>query len=191
MSSTPSVLRACLIVAALAFGPVAIDAAARAVGSGAPAAGGAVEGAQHGVVQRGLQGILAAWENAVAVDFPSGGIPATAFISSTFSETDEANGSDVWRAVGGAHEHAEIPLAPGAFEVMGSEEDGVVGYQVRCSAENAQRACDEAMSQAGWQAFPLGGVCGSTYLKESGERRWALATSSESEGVASVVIRCS
>lgn len=191
MSVSPRTLRACLVVAALAFSPVALDAVVGAIAPSAPAVGSAVEDARQGVAQRGLRGIAAAWKHAVAIDSPSGGLPANDFVSDALSATDEADDSNVGRSVDGVHEHADaIPLVPGACGHMGSEEDGVVGYQVFCSAEDAQRACDEAMAQSGWQVFPLGGVCGSTYLKAFGERRWALATSSESEGVASVVVRC-
>ena len=84
----------------------------------------------------------------------------------------------------------EIGLLPGALDVRVNSDGSIVGYVVDNAAENAHQLVSQHMEAAGWSEVNLGAVQGSTYLKDSGLCRWALATFTQVGSVTSVVYRC-
>ena len=83
----------------------------------------------------------------------------------------------------------EIGTLPDARDLRANAEGTVVGYLVDGSEDDALERVIADLEGKGWTSVPLGGVCGATFVKDSGACTWAVATCAEVGDSTSVVIR--
>ncbi len=76
-----------------------------------------------------------------------------------------------------AHVAREAFIPVSAESCLVDETGRIVAYSRPGSPEFVLEELRVGMELAGWRTVPLGGIAGMTFLKEDGELRWALATS--------------
>lgn len=84
----------------------------------------------------------------------------------------------------------EVVVLPGATDLRVDDVTGVIGYTVKGQADDILSMLESLMERKGWAAVPLGEACGSTFLKEGGDKHWVLATCTQVSSSTCVVMRC-
>lgn len=84
----------------------------------------------------------------------------------------------------------EIGVPPNAHDLRVSGDGSVVGYALDGEASAASQLIESNMKTKGWSMVELGGIEGATYLKETGRFRWALVTATQIGDTTSIVVRC-
>ena len=84
----------------------------------------------------------------------------------------------------------EVGLAAGAYDIRVSPTGDVIGYMVEDDCEAVLQRERARMESLGWNAVPLGGEQGLTFVKPSGDCTWVLVTCTQVGTSTSVVARC-
>ena len=166
-SHAKRLIAAVVVVAVIVFSPIAIDSAFN----------------------------TAEAEESDAMSANAEGLDAQALIggkdaSTVLEELEDAAKADGFKAVPPVF-FDEIGFLPDARDVRVSADGAIVGYVVDDGVEEALANLLLHMEARGWAGVSLGGVDGYTFLKDSGQCTWVLATCTQVGDVTSVVMRVS